>query len=245
MIKLTQMNHYYDFSLYKKNTYELQPGVLFLIGHNGAGKSTFLYLLEQACKKEKINYVFIREDVDRGHMSFDKYLYSDNLKDLANYTCSSEGQRIYFNFGKHAEKIGNLIGRSAPGSKIAILLDGIDSGLDCYYLKQIKDFVHFVEKDCEKNKLEAYIVVTANKFSFCRNENCLDVQRLEPITFSEYDDFEKFICDRYEEEKTHPYNKPNKESIKKETLHGDNDGDEFSGVFNRRTKDLELHTREH
>lgn len=232
MIKLTHMNNFVDKKLYIKGTYELNPGLYFLVGPNGTGKSTFLNIVEQYAKKQEINCIAIHEDLDRGTPSIEKLFHQQNFLAAANYSMSSEGERIYHNVSDNSLQIGSAVTRTNSGEQLILLMDGIDSGLDIKRLQEMKDLLHMIEHDCELKGIEYYILVTANNYAFIEGETCFDVKNLKNITFDSYQDFVKFILRRYKYQET--AEEKQKKQKAKEILQREKDRILKTGIEKRR-----------
>ena len=216
MITLTRMNNFADQKLYVRSSYELHPGLRFLVGRNGAGKSTFLRIVEEYCKENNIKYVSMHEDVERGSNSLARYLNTaGSLSTFATYSMSSEGERIYINLCEKAQDIGAQIARKKKGDKFILIIDGVDSGLDIKMLQEVRSFLHMVEKSCIEQELEYYILITANNYGFIEGEQCLDVKRLSDIRFNSYQEFADFIVNIYKKEEAQQKAKETREKNKK------------------------------
>lgn len=190
---------YDDFNLFKKHTFEFNEGLTCLIGKNGSGKSTLLRTINDIYYDDPNNikgsiYYYNNEDSER-HNS-DRFLFNGDMKLLARNMTSSEGQNIFNNFSDIIPKIGDFIRRNInnKSDKIVLLLDGLDSGLSINYIYELKDlFINVITKDCLKNNVKPYIIISANNFEFCKDVDCIRVSDGKHFTFSTYDDFRKIF----------------------------------------------------
>ncbi len=113
---------------------------------------------------------------------------------VATKTLSSEGENIGINFGQAVTKLGKLVHSSNHRSSIAFLIDGLDSGTSIDKLIEFKQFFHnTLFPDVAQNNINLYVVISANQYELCSEEDCIDVQTLNHITFLSYADYKDFI----------------------------------------------------
>ena len=184
---------YYDEGrfLYKKDRITIYPRVTVLVGCNGAGKSTLLRQIKRQLDKDDI-YYYSYDNSNDGRFAKDKALQSDDFSTLSALCFSSEGEETIVKMNNVAMEIGNYV-RTNNQNQLWILLDGIDSGISIDNILDYKDLFNAVIEDC-KHK-EVYIVITANSYEMCKDENCFDVQNGVYRSFVNYDDYKKFILD--------------------------------------------------
>lgn len=186
--------------LYEKPNFKFENGVTVLVGRNGAGKSTLLNSIKQYCDKHNIP-VFHYDNYTQGNTrAQEKYMLLNDMEAFFGSVFHSEGEQIYNNFCNQIKDVGKFCRKYINSEKIVILLDALDSGLDCDGIKQIIDCFNLILND-NKNK-EVYIIASANNYGLIRNQRCLDVKTGKFLKFTTYEQFEKFILDRYEEERS-------------------------------------------
>lgn len=206
-------------NLYKKKTIEIKPGVTVLVGCNGAGKTTLLHQLQALLKKDNIPCVLYDNLHSGGNASISEAMRNGDVGFCATAMCSSEGENIYMNIGRLAERLGKFIKNgedpkekilnqlarslalingkdSEPEPKLSnerwVLLDAIDSGFSIDNIVDVKEllFQTMLEHNFDT---EIYILVVANEYEMARGENCFDVQNGKYTTFSNYEEYRNFV----------------------------------------------------
>lgn len=185
--------------LYKNPKFEIPTGITVLVGRNGAGKTTLLRGIVDYCKKTNIpcfSYDNYSEGSDKAK-SF--YGAVGDIDSLCSTLFHSEGEQIYYNFCQKMKSIGSFCKEHRGAKEIVLCLDALDSGLDCDGIKQIRDVCNLIVSDNKDS--EVYIILSANNYGLIKNQRCLDVYTGKFLTFNNFDNFEKFILDRYKEER--------------------------------------------
>lgn len=193
---------YYNNGLHKPYFLKIEePGIYYIVGPNGSGKTSLLYQLKDYAEKNKYKVLSYSDIADGRSNGVDRAAYRGNYNDIATLMTSSEGESIYYNFGLFISSVGKAI---RENNKLFILIDGIDSGMSIDKLREIREFFDDVlNKDIYENcKLfydtkeskQIYVFVTANNFELVRG----DVYRINPyngkrINFKTYNVFEKYI----------------------------------------------------
>ena len=73
-----------------------------------------------------------------------------------------------------------------------ILIDGLDSGISLDYIIMLKKKLFpLIIEDCKKNNIEPYIILSANNYELCNNEDCIRVSDAKHFKFKDYNDFRK------------------------------------------------------
>lgn len=211
----------YDEGFYtcRKKEVEFQTGLTILVGCNGAGKSTMLHNIKDELKKENIPTFFFDNQEDGGSNSRSESLWYGDVEFAAISMSSSEGENIALNLGKCASKWrkfllngdnGNRYNRLVEAlfaknegkndekeAKIAnerwILLDAMDSGYSIDNVIEMKDLFDLVINDAKRLNIDLYIVVSSNEYELAHNSNCMDVTEGNYVTFSDYNEYKKFI----------------------------------------------------
>ena len=191
--KLKLFKDYYDvgYSLYKKHSVTIHPGLTILVGCNGSGKTTFLRMCNDILKNKKDTLVIEYSNLhDGGNLAKDRAALGNDMAKLARLTLGSEGEAMAENLGTLVHDIGMKIRRSGA-QNIWLLLDAMDSGYSIGNVVEMKGFFSFLqEHEAEKN---IYILMPANAYELARGERCLDVQEMEYIDFESYEDFRTFV----------------------------------------------------
>lgn len=219
IIKTSRDPHGEGFYTCRKKEVEFFPGLTVLVGCNGAGKTTMLHDLEYGLKKENIPVFSFDNLKDGGSNSVSEAMYNGNFEFGATAICSSEGENIAMNLGKCAAKWrkflqtgdnGNRFNRLAAAFSVArggendekgqnfsnerwILLDAMDSGYSIDNVIEMKELFDLVLDDAKKLNVDLYIVISSNEYELVRESNCMDVTEGKYITFSDYEEYKKFI----------------------------------------------------
>lgn len=200
---------------------ELNSGLTVLVGCNGAGKTTLLHNIQSELKKEKIPVCMFDNLQDGGSHGVSSAAFNENYGLLANMWTSSEGENIGNNFGVWMTGIRNFItnGKYSSGRRLEnfgdifrdeetvkkendylknhserwLLIDAADSGLSIDNVIEYKELFQLIMEDAKKFNKEVYIIISANEYELARGEQCFDVNLGKYLTFTDYDDYRKFI----------------------------------------------------
>lgn len=189
---------YDEYNLFKKHTFEFNPGVTVLIGRNGSGKTTLIDEMYDVLKAEG-EYVYKYKNEDYEGKTSSGYIYSGNFGMLARSMSNSEGQEISFNLENNIGRIGKYVSDSVKkGCKeIFILFDGLDSGLSIDGIDELIElFYDTMIEDSRNNGVDMYIIVSANTYEFVRNQDCIFVSNASHVKFDSYDKYRRFILDK-------------------------------------------------
>lgn len=203
--------------MYKKRTIEIKPGVTVLVGCNGIGKSTLLHCLRDSLKEEKVPYMTFDNLKDGGSNAKASAFYEEDFSFVATSAMSSEGENIILNMNRIAQDIGRFVRIGSKKEKYDlsalfqseeerekikkqrmdhqerwILLDATDSGLSIDNVMDIKEYLFktILENSCGK---DVYILVAANEYEMCCDENCFDVYAGKYVKFKSYDEYKELI----------------------------------------------------
>lgn len=179
-------------TLYQKATMTLEPGVTVLVGCNGTGKTTLLQYIKEKLDKEGLPVISYNNLIDGGSRSVSAAVFYDDMSLAANLLISSEGEQIITNLGTMANKIGRFVREHKGAPEFWILLDAIDSGLSVDNVIDVKECL-FEAILNDNPATDVYIVVSANEYEMCSDENCFDVRNGKYVHFEDYDDYKKFI----------------------------------------------------
>lgn len=73
------------------------------------------------------------------------------------------------------------------------LIDAADSGYSIDNVIDLKRLLNLIQTDCCALNKECYIVISANEYELASGEKCFDVNSGKYITFSDYEEYKKFI----------------------------------------------------
>lgn len=181
-----------DSIIHEKDSVKICWGYTALVGCNGAGKSDMLRQIRDQLKRDNVPCLYYAEDTD-GRRALDRYMMRDRFDLVAQYTCSSEGERVALNLGILVSQIRQFCNKYPPNSDVWILIDAIDSGSSIDRIREWNEFVNgtLFPDVCDK---ELYIVVAGNSYELTRGVNdCIDVINCETVVFRNYDEFSDFI----------------------------------------------------
>lgn len=179
------------YGLHSTDTFYFNQGITCLIGKNGAGKSTLLEEIKEALGEENV-FFYDNEESEKNALS--RFNFYGEIEKMCRNLGSSEGQNIRNNFEDSVSLIGYHVRKCINRQqKVIIMLDGLDSGISIDYIKSLKeDLFDLILKDCANNNMECYIILSANNYEFCANQDCINVSTGEHVNFLDYSDFRKF-----------------------------------------------------
>ncbi|WP_304393422.1 ATP-binding protein [uncultured Clostridium sp.] len=167
--------------IYKEKIIEINNGITVLTGPNGSGKT---YACSQICdyldeQKKKYLNVNVYEE---GKHTADSFTLSGDMKSLAKYLNSSEGQRVFdtlvdINTPKMGDYVRKLI---QDGVKEGyIIIDGCDSGVSIDLMLSYRSLFEFILDDCKKENIEMYIIITSNSYELVYDYDCIWIPTME------------------------------------------------------------------
>lgn len=195
-----------DEKIFKKNNIAIKPGVTILVGCNGAGKTTLMKQIEHALNVEKIPCIKYDNLHEGAGNAISEAAFFEEYGLVSQLMNSSEGESISLNVGMFATKLRKFIETGKTKSRLSILcennnenesnerwilFDAIDSGLSIDNIEEIKDLFNLIIEDGAEK--DVYIIVSANEYELTRGEQCFDVYNGKYVTFSDYEDYRKFI----------------------------------------------------
>lgn len=179
--------------VYKRRSFELNPGITILVGCNGAGKSTMLRYIFSKLKKENIPYEFYDNLSDGGNQAMSAAGFYGDMDLLVNLATMSEGESIVMNYTQFAGAIGRMIRNNPDSKRYFVLMDAVDSGMSIDNIMKIKKFLIDILARNELKGKELYLVSTANTYEMACDLPCLSVQDCKYIEFKSYEDYKNYI----------------------------------------------------
>lgn len=193
-IKINRCPYNKSIKLYKYSELELNKGITILIGRNGSGKSTLLFEISKYCKENGIPCFKYDNYKEGGRTAHENYSFFKDFSSLQATLFHSEGEQIFYNFGQTVEKIGKYVRSIADDKPVIILLDALDSGLDCDGIDQILNLCKVMQ---ESRVGDIYLVLTANNYGIIHKQRCIDVTTGKEIRFDNFEDYHNFISKQY------------------------------------------------
>ena len=208
---------YNTVQVYKKSNILINPGVTVLVGCNGSGKSTLLDIIKRQLKKDDIPCLAYDNMTD-GRNKNQKCLDMGEIGKLAALTTSSEGEQIIIKMNDYARAAVEFVknkgevelhglerlmfrmmndmdeAEKKPPTEYWFILDAIGSGLS---IDNIVDLRKMFDKLCSifPKDLTPYVIIAANDYEFCVDEQCFSVQDGKYVDIASYDDFKKFVIE--------------------------------------------------
>lgn len=221
MLKITTWKDPYDagFSITTRKELEIKEGLTVLVGCNGAGKTTTLMNIKEETERQHIAHHHFDNLQDGGRDSFASVLSGfnsfecDNTELAASMWSASEGELIKLNISRQSSAykkwlqtaifddrhniwksvFGQEEKQQEYNNQRVLTFDATDSGLSIDNIIELKQLFELIQADANQLGLQLYIIISANEYELCRNEQCLDVNTGEYITFRDYESYRKFI----------------------------------------------------
>ena len=184
-----------DIKMYERSSVDILPGVTVLVGCNGIGKSTLICQIKSQCKQSNIPSLEYDMLEEGGNNMMDSLFHRDMMEELAVAVLSSEGEKIkqsIYHFASKYTKFMHSIEKDQQ--HLFFFFDAIDSGYSVDNVLEVKRNVFdAIIETCDNANKEAYIIVSANEYELCRNENCLILPELKYREIKSYDTYRKII----------------------------------------------------
>jgi len=176
MMKLVidQDPHNQGVPLFVRDSVVMHPGLTFLVGCNGSGKTALLREIEKGC----------------GQLGeFDLYIYHP-----IEGVNESVGETAAKSFSMFIEDIYAKVKAADRGSEIVALADLSEYGITADSISQLKNRINVsILSDAESREVELYIFVATPDFECLLDEECLDVQTFNRLHFNNYTSYKKYL----------------------------------------------------
>lgn len=166
---------------YKVKEIEINSGITVLTGPNGSGKT---YACSQICDYlDEQNKKYLNINVyEEGKHTADSFTLSGDMKSLANYINSSEGQRVFdtlvdINTPKMGDYVRQLVNDNIKEGYI--IVDGCDSGVSIDLILSYRNLFEFILRDCKESNIDIHIILTSNNYELVYNYDCIWVPTME------------------------------------------------------------------
>ena len=180
--------------MFKKKSFEFEPGVTVFVGCNGYDKTTLMRIVKEDLSRAHVPTISFDNVSEGGSNARSKMAFYNNFEFVANSMCSSEGENIVMNLGNIAREVGRFVAKNPNAKELWILLDAIDSGFSIDNILDVKELLFkTVLEDSNNQGKEIYILVSANSYEMAHGERCLDVRSLKYRTFKTYDAYRKYV----------------------------------------------------
>ena len=181
IINLKDYNHIF----LKKKKVEIKPGVTFIAGCNGAGKSTFLKEVAETFKENSITYQFL--DCNKEFHLHDLNFLGErfDVKSFMKQGFCSEHEHyenMFFSWMR-----GCRYGDEYKGKEVGIFIDGLDSGGDVVFYKAHMHLFKLIEEDCRSRGIILYLLIACNNFYYLSHGCGANARALFLPQFKEYE----------------------------------------------------------
>ena len=174
-----------------KFTVKFDRGLTTIIGKNGSGKTSMINELNAYLRKASIP-VYHYDQLREGATIAERGIYSGNITTSATYLQSSEGEKVIVSYGNTLTPIKLFLYEHRDKEQVFLLCDGLDSGVSINIIKELREIFQLLQNDFPN----VVIVNTANNYEFAKECRCIVAASGEEITFSTYEDYERFICNQ-------------------------------------------------
>lgn len=215
-------NYWDSGDLYTSATHTFDKGLTVLVGCNGSGKSTTITQIKEQLKKDNVPYFSFNNENEGGIHQYHDLINSSRFVELSSLMTSSEGEKIHQNFSIKIENgsLGRALDKARYNNskEMFILCDAVDSGLSIDTILELKEFFDIViEDNKERFGIDVYVIASANSYEMAAGENCYDVNHNKYITFTDYEDYKKFILKsrKFKEHRIEKYKAKRKAELEK------------------------------
>lgn len=177
---------------------ELKPGITFVAGCNGAGKSTFIKEVVETFKQQKLTYQLLDCNKDFHVQDADSLSKRYSIEDLVKGAFASEHEHYENMFMSWVSNC--RYGDNYRGQEVGIFIDGLDSGGDVIFYKNHMGLFKLMEEDCRSRGIILYLIVSCNNFYYLSHGCGTNVRTLFLPQFKEYehpvykaDEFEIYV----------------------------------------------------
>lgn len=205
-------------TLYKSNKLVLQSNNVYcLVGCNGLGKSTILHqmIYDHPNSLDKtafdINSIIdpnpFMGNLEKGKENYEEFYILLNsqtvptryqVKDNDIYSIfgmfKSKGENTIHNISPSLKSIFSIV-KTLENKEVYILLDDLDVGVSVDVLIELSQVINRLELLLKDLNINYYIVITANSYELAKRFKCIDTITMEEISFKDYEDYSKYVCD--------------------------------------------------
>ena len=178
--------------------------ITILVGKNGYGKTSFLYGIEEAFKKDNTVTIVSWSDSKYGRDAGRSILgFHEDYEGLASMAFVSEGQTMMSSFARFfMQRAGGASRRRKPGQDTMFLLvDQLDSGLDSHQIRYIKEVIrNIVIPDMTGQGITVFIIMSANSYELVMGEDCLDPMTRKHLKFKTIQEYMDYIDSQYKKD---------------------------------------------
>lgn len=159
--------------LFTHDSIAILPGLVFVVGCNGSGKSALLSTIEDSLSETKEVLV----------LKFSPILDAGE----------STGEMYSKSFSLFLDKVQESI-QVGENNKIFVLADVSQSGMTADVASQFKiRLFSSILSTAESKAIEIYILIAASDFEFVSDQECIDVQTFNRLRFNNYSSYKKYL----------------------------------------------------
>lgn len=185
---------------HRRKPVELKPGITFVVGCNGSGKSTFIEEVVENFKRKELTYQLL--DARRQFHMHDLNDLDDRFSAAAFLGGAFASEHEYYEDMFSSWIGGCRYSDKFKGKEVGIFIDGLDSGGDVMFYKNHCSLFKLIEKDCRERGIILYLVITCNNFYYLStdcgpNARTLFMPKFEEKRHPLYDrtDFNAYVED--------------------------------------------------
>lgn len=160
--------------LFVRDTVILHPGLLFVVGCNGSGKSAFLDTLQDSVK-------------DNASIHVKRFIPVTDAGE-------SEGEQVAMSFSQFLEDVHADVLNSDRNTDILVLADLSHAGITADNIVQIKSrLTSPILADATSREVNLHILIGATDFEYFLDQECIDVQTFNLLRFNNYTSYKKYL----------------------------------------------------
>lgn len=160
--------------LFVRDSVILHPGLLFVVGCNGSGKTAFLDTIEKSCKTSEGTIV-------------KRFVPVTDAKE-------SEGEQVAMSFSNFLEEVHTEVMKSERHQEIIVLADLSHAGITADNIVQIKSRLTTpILADANSREVDLFVLIGATDFEYFLDQECIDVQTFNLLRFNNYTSYKKYL----------------------------------------------------